>query len=292
MPLHNGERFLDEAIDSILAQTWQDFEFIIVDDGSTDRTPAILESAADRDPRIVVQRHANRGIVAALNDGLAASRGVYVARMDADDVARADRLAVQVDYLERHPACGLVGSRVVVIDDAGRRLRVMGEAMDHAGLVDAMLANAGQVIYHPVVMFRRALVDGIGGYRHEYPFLEDLDLFLRVAEVAEVTNLEAPLLRYREHFRKVGHTRAREQQRDLLTLLNEFRERLGRPTVVAGSGPTPRPTSRADQHRIWAWWALGDGNVATARHHAIASLVRRPVSPENWRLLLCTLRGH
>src|SRR5678816_4165512 len=102
MPVYNAAAYLAEAVDSILAQTFRDFQFVIVNDGSTDRSTAILERYAHRDQRIKLISRPNTGIVGALNDGLAEATGDYIARMDADDVSTPNRLAVQVDYLDKH----------------------------------------------------------------------------------------------------------------------------------------------------------------------------------------------
>ena len=110
MPVNNGQAFLDEAVGSIRAQTFQDFELIIVDDGSRDATPEILRSHAVADRRIRIVTQPQTGVVAALNNGIAASAGPYLARMDADDVAKPDRLARQLEILARHPNVAAVGS--------------------------------------------------------------------------------------------------------------------------------------------------------------------------------------
>src|ERR1700726_1508117 len=114
MPVYNAERYVAEAVESILSQTFADFEFIIIDDGSKDRSLAILEEYAARDPRIRLVSRPNTGIVKALNQGLALASGELVARMDADDIAMPERLAKQRDYLADHPECVMVGSRVLV----------------------------------------------------------------------------------------------------------------------------------------------------------------------------------
>src|SRR5688572_25740567 len=110
MTVYNTERYVREAVESILGQTFRDFEFIIIDDGSTDSAPAILREYADRDPRIRLVSRPNTGIVRAANEGIALARGNYLARMDSDDVALPHRFEKQVRYLNEHPACVLVGA--------------------------------------------------------------------------------------------------------------------------------------------------------------------------------------
>ena len=128
LPVHNCERYVAEAIESILAQTFTDFEFLIVDDGSTDGTLPILNRFAARDSRIRVISRPNTGIVGALNEILGLARADLVARMDADDVALPVRFERQVRYLDEHPECVMVGSRVTIIDPDGDALTEMGDA--------------------------------------------------------------------------------------------------------------------------------------------------------------------
>jgi glycosyltransferase involved in cell wall biosynthesis len=120
MPVRDGERFLQSAIDSVLAQSFTDFELIVIDDGSSDSTLAILAEAARRDPRIVVVSKGSMGIVAALNLGLAMARSPLVARLDADDIALPGRLARQVETMQRDPVLGVLGGFAELIDESGR----------------------------------------------------------------------------------------------------------------------------------------------------------------------------
>src|SRR5262249_45977834 len=119
MPVHNAERFVGEAVESILGQTLRDFEFLIIDDGSTDGSTRILRDSAARDPRIRLTCRSNRGLVATLNELVDQARGEFIARMDADDIALPDRFLRQVDYLRRHPERVEGGAWVPVIDPAG-----------------------------------------------------------------------------------------------------------------------------------------------------------------------------
>src|SRR5260370_34687140 len=116
MSVYNGARFLDQAINSIRAQTYRDFEFIIVDDGSTDETPALLSGHAMADSRIRILSQENRGLIESLNRGFAAATGTYIARMDADDVAKPYRLEKQLDFLTANPGIALGGVAIEIID--------------------------------------------------------------------------------------------------------------------------------------------------------------------------------
>ena len=197
MPVRDGERFLRAAIDSVLAQTLADFELIIIDDGSNDSTPAILAEAARRDPRIVVVTKGRVGIVAALNVGLAMARAPLVARFDADDIALPERLALQVEAMQREPARGLLGGFAETIDENGLSLGIRKPPVSHEALLAALGRDSPFI--HSTIMFRTDTVRALGGYRAALEAAEDYDLWLRMAERTRIANLPATLVRYRVH---------------------------------------------------------------------------------------------
>lgn len=291
MPAYNAERYVAEAVQSILDQTFTDFEFLIVDDGSTDSTRAILERSAARDARIQLVSRPNTGYLVALNEMIARARGEFLARMDADDIAEPQRFERQMSYLAEHPDCVLVGSRVLIIDPDGDPLRIMGDALSHEEIDSAMLAARGQMVYHPSVIVRKRAMERVGGYREEYLYVEDLDVFLKLAEIGRIANLAEPLLRYREHLGKVGRRLADLQRERIQLVLTEAHRRRGLPAPTRFPGLESAPPGPAESLRIWGWWALGAGHVRTARKHALRSARRQPLSLESWRLLYCSLRG-
>ena len=158
MPVYNGARYVAEAIDSILAQTFSDFEFIIVDDGSTDRSLKIIRNYEKRDARIKVISRPNTGIVGALNDALAAAESEFIARMDADDVALPDRFQAQLDYVRNNPDVVALGSRVIGIDPCGCELFRSEHKLDHDAIDAELLNGVGWAIVHPAAMLRRDAV--------------------------------------------------------------------------------------------------------------------------------------
>jgi glycosyltransferase involved in cell wall biosynthesis len=291
LPAYNTARYVAEAVESILAQTYADFELLIVDDGSTDDTPRILRRYAERDRRIHLVSRPNTGYVIALNEMLARSRGEFIARMDADDIAVPTRFERQMSYLADHPDCVMVGSRVLIIDPDGSPLTVMGEALTHEEIDSALMVARGQMVYHPSVIIRRQPLLEVGSYREEFETVEDLDLFLRLAEVGRIVNLEEPLLKYREHTGKVGHVRAAKQAETVQLVLEAAYHRRGRAFSREIVENKIRPVDQSERQRTWAWWALLAGNVSTARKHAAACLMREPFSLQTWRLFYCALRG-
>lgn len=198
LPVYNGAEFLEQAINSVRAQTFEDFEIIVVDDGSTDETPQVLSRLADMEPRLRVVRQANGGIVSALNAGLQRCRGEFVARMDADDMALPERFATQVAYLDAHPSCVLVGGVAVETAVDGRVMsRTTGgrHAVTDLGVFPPRIA----VSMHPLITVRRAALEAVGGYRGDFPHAEDYDLFIRLARLGTIDNPPVDVLIYRRH---------------------------------------------------------------------------------------------
>jgi len=292
MPVYNGAAYLHASISSILAQTFEDFEFLIVNDGSTDRSAKILDDFARRDGRIKLIARPNTGIVGALNDGLAKARGEFVARMDADDVSYPSRFAKQIEYLRQHPECVALGSRVIGIDPYGCELFRSEHKLAHDEIDRELLNGVGWAIVHPVAMMRRDAIERVGGYRKQWQWVEDLDLFLRLAEIGKLANLPDLLLSYRQHTESINRTRAEQQARLADAAVREAYNRRGL-SVPSGWKFTPKPKPSKDvQLRTWAWRALLNGNVAVARKHAVALWRAAPLSKESWRTLACAIRGY
>jgi len=286
LPVHNCHRYLAAAIASITAQTCGDFEFIIVDDGSTDGSAAVIDRAAASDPRIRVIRRPNTGIVGALNDGLAAATGEFIARMDGDDVAGPGRFALQLAYLEAHPDCIAVGSAVWFIDPEGDVIDFYAPPPAHAAIEEQLLRGNGGALIHPALMLRRAALNAVGGYRPEYDRAEDLDLFLRLAGHGRLANLSTPLLRYRLHAASTNFVH-REQQRALSTRL-VIQARIARGLSAlppAGLSAGAADLSPATRHRGWVITALRWGRRRTALRHALLALRAEPTSPDSWKHL-------
>lgn len=208
MSVFNGEAFLSEAIESILGQTFRGFEFLVVDDGSTDRTAEILGGYASRDGRMRVLRHENKGLALSLNIGINFATGSYIARMDADDVAMPNRLEEQVKFMERHPEVGVLGGAVEVINTEGQAIHTTRPPLGDSEIRSSMLRC--NPICHPTVIMRREVVLVSGGYRKIFD-AEDFDLWLRMGERSRLASLSKPLLRYRIHSDQVSVRNVRHQ---------------------------------------------------------------------------------
>jgi glycosyltransferase involved in cell wall biosynthesis len=207
MAVHNGQKFLREAVASILQQTFQDFEFIIIDDGSTDGSKAILADFAARDQRIRLLVRENRGLTVSLNEGIGLARGVYIARMDGDDVSLPHRFEKQVAFMEAHPECVVVGADVMMIDPEGDRLCRLNHHCDHDLIDRDCLLGNGTALSHPVILMRKSALDAINGYNPVIKTGQDLDLYLRLCEVGKASNLPEILLLWRQHPQSINRTR-------------------------------------------------------------------------------------
>jgi glycosyltransferase involved in cell wall biosynthesis len=178
--VYNGERYADRAIPSILAQTYRDFEYILVDDGSTDGTPEILARLAASDPRVRIFSPGRLGVAAAANYGIAQARGEYIARQDFDDRSYPERLRLQVALLDAHPEVGVVGGYYILIDENRGERYVRMAPTDHSAIVASMARSIPFANTH--VAFRRRAWTEAGGYP-EVPDLEDLLLWLKIAKL-------------------------------------------------------------------------------------------------------------
>jgi glycosyltransferase involved in cell wall biosynthesis len=205
----NVERFLAEAIDSILNQSCRDFEFVIVDFGSTDRSMEIIANYAAKDSRVKLHQAPHCALPAARNAACALAHGQYLAVMDADDVAAPDRLKWEIDFMERNPEVGLLGGATEWIDAAGRVLR-----QDRFPAQDREIKAALEARFpfcHPTALIRKEAFALAGGYRPAFVVAHDYDLFLRISEHYRCANLEEVVLRYRIHPYQVSMHKRRQQ---------------------------------------------------------------------------------
>ncbi len=200
MAVWNNGRYVAEAIESILAQTFGDFEFLIVDDGSTDDSGAIIDDYAARDPRIRAVHQANQGFVASLNHMLAQARAPLVARMDGDDRCTPDRLERQYAFLAGHPDHGVIGTQTIYFDDSGREWPMRRTyPLDHVAFLAALERPGTPLMNHASVLMRTDILRQVGGYRPQFRHCEDLDLWLRLSEVTRLASLREAPNHYRIH---------------------------------------------------------------------------------------------
>lgn len=209
MAVYNGEKYLRTAIDSILNQTYPDFEFIIIDDCSTDNTVNILKSYTDARIK-VVRNEQNLRLPASLNKGLKIARGKYIARMDADDISVPDRFEKQVKYLDDHQDIAVIGGSFQVFNEIGENLYInkarCDEKLDKYYLLPSPIG-------HPTAMLRKSMtVDEGFLYDEKYTSAQDYDLWLRIAQKHKINNIPDVVLKYRVHNSSISKTRSEEQQ--------------------------------------------------------------------------------
>ncbi|MBF0293696.1 MAG: glycosyltransferase [Magnetococcales bacterium] len=223
--VYNGADHLDAAITSILAQRFTDFEFLLIDDGSTDATPDLLADWARRDSRIVLVRNAdNLGLTRSLNRGIALARGEWIARQDADDISMPERLTRQMAFLAAHPEVGLLGTGMVVIDARGIADPVPRLAPEnHTEICWTLLTD--NPFFHTAVMFRRELA-----MRHPYDetwrYGQDFDLWGRLLTVTRGANLAEPLIGSRRHAGRVSELHGQQQQETAVRIARRRFEQL------------------------------------------------------------------
>lgn len=291
MSVYNGTRYLNESIESIHNQTFTDWEFMIINDGSTDNSESIVQGWQNRDERIKLISRGHKGLTISLNQGLSYAQGEYIARMDADDIALPDRFAKQVAFLDENPDHVAVGCRMLVIDPEGMPIFTCSKLTTHEEIDAAYMAGQAGIIGHPAVMIRRRVIESIGGYREQFTYAQDRDLFLRLAEVGKLANLSDTLMKFRLNAKSMGHTQRSEQKRCANLATIEAHQRRGlEPPILSDSSSEP-PKSISDLHRQWVWLALGAGNVTTARKHALLALAKQPLAVESWKVFACALRG-
>ncbi len=231
MSVYNGERYLRESVESILNQTFADFEFLIIDDGSTDGSKDIIESYSD--PRIqLVHNERNIGLTRSLNKGLRLARGEYIARQDSDDVSLPERLTVQTGYLEQHTREGLLGSAYYVVNAQGKREAVHRPPETDTELRWQMLFH--NAFSHTSVILRRDLLDKAHLFYDEtLPYSQDYEFWNRVLKYTCATNLKIPLVAWRKSDEAISTTCHEEQQRIATAISAKQINRLFRHTSLA-----------------------------------------------------------
>lgn len=229
MAVFDGAPWVGAAVESLLAQTLADLEVVVIDDGSADATPDVLASI--RDPRLRTERCARQGLTRALNRALGLARAPLVARLDADDLALPERLALQCQYLETHPDVGLLGTGAREVDPAGREVAILRPPVDDAAIRRALIrANP---FVHSSMMMRRTVLDRVGGYDPSFPVAQDYDLWMRMARVTRLANRPELLVIRRLPPGRVSAVRSNDR------LLAEARVRW-----------------RAVRSRAYPWWCV------------------------------------
>jgi glycosyltransferase involved in cell wall biosynthesis len=220
MSVHNGETYLVQALESILSQSFSSFEFIVIDDASTDNTASVLEDYARRESRIcLLSNQRNMGLAWSLNRGLKQAKGRYIARMDADDISLPFRLEKQFSFMEEHPGVGVLGTAVEIIDSAGQV--VGGRMYPPEPIVIRWRLALENPLCHPTVMIRRSLLQD-ASYNSDLNTAQDYDLWCRLGSMTNFANLPEPLLCFRKHDANLTYKKGGEQRENSLHISQNY----------------------------------------------------------------------
>ncbi|MBE2221562.1 MAG: glycosyltransferase [Anaerolineae bacterium] len=228
--VYNGADHVMNAVNSILAQSFTDFELVVVDDGSTDETAVLIQSCSD--PRVKLFRKPHQGIPLTRNYALACAQADLLAVLDADDTAHPTRLQQQVDYMAKHPEIVLVGTSYIQVDHFRNTTKVVVPPLHDAAIRQAMVR--GNPFCHSTIMMRRAAIDKAGGYSPAFPFGEDYELWSRLAQQGQLANLDEALVTRHYHARSVSNNFRDEFYRfKLFARTNHYAiQRLGAPKTA------------------------------------------------------------
>ncbi len=286
MPVYNTGRYVATAVESILNQNFKEFEFIIIDDGSTDRSYKVLKGYENRDSRIRLISRENLGISKTRNELIGEANGDLLLWADSDDISYPNRIDCLLDKFLTDDKLIWVSSSFCIVDPSGMPIRIMSN-FGNFGIGTAMISK------------RAAMV--IGGFRENLPIGEDTDFGLRMREFGKMSYIDCPLLDYRQHFGSICNSLrlAENSYVELIKNLSEKR-RLEKVDVLkceynfnqAIPAEAHKPEPAWQTHSRWAWWALGAGNIKTARKHSFIAVVKNPLNTQTWKVFLCSLRGH
>lgn len=252
MSVFNGQRYLAESVESVLAQSFRDFELLVIDDGSTDDSPALLAAYAAKDPRVRVVRHENRGQNPSLNRGLELARSELIARADADDTNLPGRLERQVAFLDAHPEVDICGAWCTVLEPGGKKtLRRL--PLTHTAIKSRLFV--GTALVHPTVMYRRESMRRADlAYDNALLTASDYDLWVRASRLLTLANVPEPLLLYRMHVQQMTVTESPE----LLRSTDAIRSRQLRELL-------PECSPEQERLHLDSLWALPMGQERLAR---------------------------
>jgi len=222
MPCYNAEHFLKKAIESILNQTFTDFEFIIIDDCSSDRSASIIHEYIKDDPRIrYIKNEKNLGVAASLNRGIDLARGQFIARMDADDISLPERLERQVNHMKENPSCVACGTDIILIDEKGHRIGT--REYYHSNKNIKKNIHRASCFAHPTVMMRRkTIIENNLFYSTRLRWVEDYDLWFRLSQLGEFKNIANFLLLYRISSTSIKNNHCKETLRNTIKLKMQY----------------------------------------------------------------------
>lgn len=293
MPVYNAAQYLPGALDSVLAQSYRNFELLVHDDGSQDSSWAIMTDYASRDPRIRVSRGPNQGLPRTLNHMISCAAGELIARFDADDLCLPNRFEKQVARFDLDPNLAVSGGAAQIVDADDRPIRITQPPLSHEDIDRHNLCGHVSLL-HPAIMMRRDAVLAAGGYHPDFHGAEDHDLWLRMAEIGQLENLPDVLIKYRIHDSSISSTKRDLQRQLCLRACKAAWQRRG----IADERFEYREWRMGEdaQSRLaftisYAWQAWSHGYRNTWRYYALKALRQAPLSRTAWNVVLAgTLR--
>ena len=291
MPVYNVSHFIKEATESVLKQSFSNFEFVIIDDGSTDNSLSILNAYAQMDKRIRLVSRENKGISYTRNQLVKLAKGKYIAWMDADDISLPNRLEEMLCWLENNLDYVAVGCKAILIDSKGANICKWKAPLSHDAIDQCHIAgNGGAIVFPSSIMLKQALID-VGGFVEELVGAEDLDLFLKLAEIGKIANIDNVLYKYRQHLKSISYRQSEKIRKDNYNAIKQAYRRRGL-MMPKTSVLDMAVESASSTHVKWAWWALGDGYIKTAIKHAFLGICLSPTNINGWKALACSIRGY
>lgn len=289
MPVYNAEKYINSAVQSILDQSFLNFEFIIINDGSTDDSLNILQRFALKDKRIRLISRENKGLVETLNEGIEIAQAPLIARMDADDISLPERLRIQKEYMDLEPNVVCIGTGARVIDHKNRFLIIMETKVGFAEVELAALQGLTPIT-HPTAMMRTEKVKSVGGYKASMYPAEDLALWLELCEIGKINNLSDVLLEYRIHDDSIS-TKVHDKQ---LLKISEICEQackkrgVNHKLLATKGRPGKDRNAKFEITLRHGWWAFSNKQWQTSAIYAFKAIRLLPFKDGGWRLLFCS----
>ncbi|HEY0562827.1 MAG TPA: glycosyltransferase, partial [Methylophilus sp.] len=262
---------------------------IILDDGSTDDSLAIIRRFEKIDDRIRVYSWGNKGIIAARNELTALARADIIANMDADDLSMPTRLEKQYAYFQAHADSVVVTSPVLLIDADGAPICKFWDHPNHEAIDRGNLAGGGAFICNPASAIRKSALISLGGFRSEIEWAEDIDFFLRAAEIGKIGVIPEVLFHYRQHLTSVGYAKKKKQFESMWLAVQQARYRRGMPQLTTKMEIADE--SLQTIYLKWGWWALNAGNLGTAFKYGFKTLHDEPFNFDAVRLLFSAFKA-
>lgn len=281
MPVYNAERYLREAVDSVLNQSFTDFELIVVDDGSTDASLEILREYEQMDERVVLVVQDNAGVADARNRAIKEVRAELVASLDADDMAIEDWLELLFGFMNDNPDCVVAGCRILSMDEDGAPISLEMQALEHDKIEEVLLRGRGGIVNSGCIMRTKSVRD-VGGYNSELPVGEDVDLFLKLGEKGRLANLPDRLLKVRRNFDSTCWTNLDEHVKCGEKIVRAAYVRRGLDLKNLHVSQPPAVTAYDEMVR-WSMLACYDGFMRTAWKYVWKVVVMSPLKVRSWK---------